>query len=344
MGKGALVPRLRRVSPTRPGLSRQRRGKGFSYLDETGARLQDDEAKARMTALVIPPAWQDVWICPHPTGHLQAVGVDAAGRRQYVYHPDWRARRDAVKHDRVLEIGQRLPSAREQIAADLKTRGLNRRRVLATAARMLDLGFSRVGGERYAEQNSSYGLATMRREHVTVERGGIVTFDYPAKSGRQRVQSLAEPGVVAVVRSLLARSGGGDELLTFHEGRRWYDVRSADINEYLRDVVGVEVSAKDFRTWHGTVLAAIALAVVEADGMLPTARKRVVSHAVKEVAEYLGNTPAVCRRSYIDPRVIDRFESGETIGNAIPRLGAGTEEGQLASIGAAERAVLRLLA
>lgn len=344
MGKSAaVVARLRRSKPNRPGLGRKRRGKGFSYVDESGARLTDDDVKARIVSLVIPPAWEDVWISPDPLGHIQATGIDAAGRRQYVYHPDWRARRDAVKHDHVLEIGERLPGARERIAEDLESRGLNRRRVLAAAARMLDLGFFRVGGERYAEQNASYGLATIRRKHVSVERGGIVTFDYPAKSGRQRVQSLAEPKLVAVIRALVSRRGGGHELLAYTEGRRWYDVRSEDINDYLREVVGVEVSAKDFRTWHGTVLAAIALAVVESEGMSPTARKRVVSHAVREVAEYLGNTPAVCRGSYIDPRVIDRFESGETIGAVIPRLGAGTEDGQLASIGAAERAVLRLL-
>ena len=320
-----------------------RSGRGFRYLDMAGGAITDGPTKARIAALVIPPAWQDVWICPHPNGHIQALGTDAAGRRQYVYHPDWRAPRDAVKHDHVLELGQRLPAARERVAIDLASRGLNRRRVLATAARMLDLGFFRVGGERYALQNNSYGLATILREHVSVRRGGLVTFDYPAKSGQRRVQSLAEPNVVAVIRALLRRTDGGLELLAFRQGDRWYDVRSSDINDYLCEIVGFPVSAKDFRTWHGTVLAAIALAVVEVDGMSATARKRVVSRAVTEVSEYLGNTPAVCRRSYIDPRVIDRFERGETISSVLSRLGAGAEEGQLASIGAAERAVLKLL-
>jgi DNA topoisomerase-1 len=323
------VPRLRRSDPTRPGLGRKVSGRGFRYVDVDGSRLTDPDALARIKALVIPPAWQDVWICPYPNGHIQAIGVDAAGRRQYLYHPAWRSRQDAMKHDHVIEVARRLPAARQRIAEDLGSRGLNRRRVLATAARMLDLGFFRVGGERYAEENSSYGLATI---------------DYPAKSGRQRVQALAEPGVVAVVRALLKRPGGGEELLAYRQGRDWRDVRSTDINEYLCEVVGTDVSAKDFRTWHGTVLAAIALAVAEPDGMSPSARKRLVTHAVKEVSSYLGNTPTVCRKSYIDPRVIERFEEGATIERAVPLLGVGTEAGHLASLGGAEQAVLRLLA
>jgi DNA topoisomerase IB len=337
------MPRLRRANPSGPGIRRLVRGRGFSYVGVDGAALTDPADRARIKALVIPPAWQDVWICPYPDGHIQAVGRDAAGRKQYLYHPVWRARRDALKHDHVLELGRRLPAARERIAVDLGDRGLTRRRVLAAAARMLDLGFFRVGGERYAEQNNSYGLATIRREHVHIERGGLVVFDYPSKSGRHRVQSLTEPAVVAVVRSLLRRQGGGDELLACRDNGRWRDIRSAEINDYLCDVVGAPVSAKDFRTWHGTVLAAIALSVVHVDGMTAAGRKRAVAHAVREVSEYLGNTPAVCRRSYIDPRVIDHFESGETINNVLPRLGAEAGEGELASIGAAERAVLRLL-
>ncbi len=338
------MARLKRSKPDGPGIARRPRGRGFTYVDVDGTTVRAAATVDRIKALLIPPAWQDVWICPYPNGHIQAIGVDAAGRRQYLYHPDWRTRQDAIKHDHVVEVARRLPAARGKIAEDLGSRGLNRRRVLATAARMLDLGFFRIGGERYAEENSSYGLATIRREHVSLERGGVVTFDYPAKSGRQRVQALAEPGVVAVVRALLKRPGGGEELLAYRVGREWRDVKSSDINDYLCEVVGTEVSAKDFRTWHGTVLAAIALAVAEPDGMSQTARKRLVTHAVKEVSTYLGNTPAVCRRSYIDPRVIERFEAGTTIERAMPLLGVGTEQGQLASMGGAERAVLRLLA
>jgi len=337
------VARLKRSAPERAGILRKARGRGFTYVDVDGSTVKDPATRARIKDLVIPPAWRDVWICPYPNGHIQVTGVDAAGRRQYLYHADWRTRKDAIKHDHVVDVAKRLPIARERIGADLASRGLNRRRVLATAARMLDLGFFRIGGERYAEENSSYGLATIRREHVTIERGGVVTFDYPAKSGRQRVQALAEPGVVAVIKALLKRPGGGDELLAYRQGGEWRDVRGVDINDYLCEVVGTEVSAKDFRTWHGTVLAAIALAVAEPAGMSPTARKRLVTHAVKEVSTYLGNTPAVCRKSYIDPRVLERFEAGETIERAVPLLGAGTEEGQLASMGGAERAVLRLL-
>ena len=237
------MPRLKRSDPSRPGIVRKGRGRGFTYLDIDGSPLTDAPTRERIKALVIPPAWRDVWICPYPNGHVQAIGVDAAGRRQYQYHPDWRVRRDVIKHDHVVDVARRLPAARERIDADLASRGLNRRRVLATAARMLDLGFFRIGGERYAEENSSYGLATIRREHVSLERGGIVTFDYPAKSGRQRVQALAEPRVVAVIKALLKRPGGGDELLAYRLGREWRDLRSADINEYLSEVVGTEVSA-----------------------------------------------------------------------------------------------------
>ena len=337
------MPRLRRSNPAKPGIKRLPRGRGFTYVDLDGTTVTDPVVRARIADLVIPPAWRDVWISPYPNGHIQAIGIDAAGRKQYLYHADWRARRDALKHDHVLELGRRLPAARAQVAEDLAGSGLTRRRVLATAARMLDLGFFRVGGERYAEANGSYGLATIRREHVHVQRGGLVVFDYPAKSGRQRVQQLTEPAVVEVVRALLRRRGGGEELLAYYADRQWRDIRSHDINDYLREIVGAEVSAKDFRTWHGTVLAAIALAVVEPQGMSPSGRKAAVARAVREVSEYLGNTPAVCRRSYIDSRVIDHFESGETISNVLPLLGEEADAGMLASIGAAERATLQLL-
>jgi DNA topoisomerase IB len=325
-----------------PGILRKRRGKGFSYHWPDGTPVSDPEVLGRITDLVLPPAWEDVWICPWPHGHIQAVGTDVAGRRQYRYHDEWRRQRDAAKHDRVLTFARRLPQARERVSEHLDQRGLTRDRVLATAFRLLDLGFFRIGGETYAEDNGTYGLATMRREHVSV-RGDVLTFDYLAKGNKQRVQSVVDPNVLKVVRSLVRRDGGGDELLAYRVGRGWADVTSADINVYLREVVGGDVSAKDFRTWHATVLTAVGLAVSAGAPESPTARKRAVTRVVKEVAEYLGNTPAVCRSSYIDPRVIDLYDDGVTVQRSLERLGADADFGQPATHGQVEAAVLRML-
>jgi DNA topoisomerase IB len=304
--------------------------------------VTEPDVLARIAQLAIPPAWQDVWICPLPQGHIQALGTDAAGRRQYRYHDEWRLQRDAAKHDRVLAVARRLPAARAQVHEHLAQRGLTRQRVLATAFRLLDLGFFRVGGESYAEENGTYGLATMRREHVTV-RGDLVVFDYIAKGAKHRVQSLVDPSVSKVLRALLARDGGGEELLAYKDRGQWRDITSADINAYLREVVGAEVSAKDFRTWHATVLTAVGLAVSSGAPPSPTARRRAVRRVVTEVADYLGNTPTVCRSSYIDPRVIDLYEDGVTVWRALERLGADADFGQPATHGHIEAAVLRML-
>ncbi len=217
-----------------------------------------------------------------------------------------------------------------------------RGRALACAVRLLDRGSFRIGSEGYAEDNGTYGLATMRREHVTVE-GDVVVFDYVAKSGKQRVQSVVDPNVRKVVKALLTRDGGGEELLAYKEKGVWRDITSADINVYLREVVGADVSAKDFRTWHATVLMAVALAVSTGAPASPSARKRAVRRAVPEVASYLGNTPAVCRSSYIDPRVIDMYDDGVTVARALEALGDGAAFGQPATHGQVEAAVLRLL-
>jgi DNA topoisomerase IB len=319
-----------------------RRGKGFSYELPDGTRVNDKPTLDRIRELAIPPAWQDVWICPWPTGHIQALGTDAAGRRQYRYHDDWRVQRDAEKHDRVLAFARRLPQARATVAEHLTQRGLTRNRVLAAAFRLLDLGFFRVGGETYAEDNGTYGLATMRREHVTVQ-GDVVIFDYIAKSGKQRVQSVVDPHVRTVVRGLLKRDGGGEELLAYKQGGVWRDITSVDINAYLREVTGADVSAKDFRTWHATVLMAVGLAVSTGAPASTSARKRAINRAVTEVSTYLGNTPAVCRSSYIDPRVVDLYEDGVTVARSLERLGDGASFGQPATHGQIEAAVLRML-
>ena len=335
------MPRLRRSDCTSPGILRRGRGRGFEYLDENGERIDDEEVLERIRELVIPPAWKDVWICPYPFGHIQAVGTDAAGRRQYLYHAQWRARRDQEKFDEMLRFARALPVIRRTAAKHLTQRGLTRERVLACSVRLLDRGFFRVGTEDYAEQNKTYGLATMQKRHVTLGPNGLLVFDYVAKSGKQRVQSVVDPPVYDVVKKLKNRRGGR-ELLAFKDGRAWVDVRSDHINEYIKAVAGEDFSAKDFRTWHGTVLAAVGLAVSGGAAGSKTALERAISRTVKEVAHYLGNTPAVCRASYIDPRVFDRYRDGITIGGALDQLG-DVDLGEPATRGAIEEAVLDLL-
>lgn len=336
------MTRLRRSDCSAPGIKRVRRGKGFAYLWADGRRVVEPDVLQRIADLVLPPAWTDVWICPFPNGHIQAIGTDAAGRRQYRYHDTWRLQRDTAKHERVLDFARRLSPARAQVREHLQQRGLPKQRVLAAAFRLLDLGFFRIGGESYAEDNGTYGLATMRREHVSV-RGDVLKFDYIAKGSKQRVQSLVDDDVRKVVQLLVRRNGGGDELLAYKERGQWRDITSADINAYLKEVFGTEVSAKDFRTWHATVFTAVGLAVSSALPQSPSARKRAVSRVVTEVSTYLGNTPAVCRSSYIDPRVIDLYDDGVTITRSLERLGADAQFGQPATHGEIEAAVLRML-
>ncbi len=309
--------RLRRSALSAPGISRKRRGKGFAYYGPDGSLLNDDPTIARIKALVIPPAWKKVWICPFPNGHIQAVGTDAAGRRQYLYHPQWQQERAEEKFDRVLDMSTRLPDWRAKVAADLGGKGLSRDRVLALALHLLDQGYFRAGGEQYAEENESYGLATLLCEHVSV-RGDAVSFDYPAKSGVQRRLELADPEVARAVKALLRRGDRSGRLLVCRAASGWADIRSDDLNARFKELVGAEFSVKDLRTWHGTVLAAAAFA--DAD---PPVSKRVVKRVeaavMKEVAESLGNTPAVARSSYVDPRVVAGYEQGLTIGTGVRR-------------------------
>ena len=332
---------LRRAEPGAGGIRRRRCGRGFRYLD-AGEPVNDERTLARIRALVIPPAWQDVWICADPAGHIQATGTDAAGRRQYLYHSRWRERREQDKHDRVTELGAVLPQVREVVSRHLDGRGLTRDRVLAAAVRLIDLGFFRPGGVEYAEENGTFGLATILKEHVTLTKGQLM-FDYTAKGAKHREQAIAEDQVCAVVRSLKRRRNGGEKLLAYRAGRYWHDVTAADINDYIREVSGGDFTAKDFRTWHATVLAAVGLAVSERAGT-DAARTRAIARMVSEVAGYLGNTPAVARASYIDPRVIRCYENGQTIAAALGDLGKDSDFGDLATRGRAERAVLKLLA
>lgn len=335
------MPRLRTVSPNSSGWTRRRSGKGFRYLDEDGASL-GTEASLRCKQLVIPPAWNEVWICPVENGHIQAVGTDEAGRRQYLYHSKWRELRDKSKHDRVLTVAARLPKARRRVATDLGQEGMPRDRALATAFRLLDLGFFRIGGETYAEENGSYGLATIEKQHVRIEQGSVV-FEYVAKSGKERLIALVDQPVREAVETLRRRRGGGMELLAYRDGRRWRDISSTDINSYVKEVVGDDVSAKDFRTWHGTVLAAVELAAANDTSASKAARKRAVASAMREVSEYLGNTPTVARSSYVDPRVIDLFEDGITISANLRVVREDISLGDGATHGRIEQAVLDLL-
>jgi DNA topoisomerase IB len=334
---------VRRVDCSGPGIRRRRRGRGFEYLDEDGRRIEEPSVLERIRELSIPPAWEDVWICPYPMGHIQATGSDAAGRKQYRYHDRWRERRDREKFESMLAFGRALPGLRERVRRDLGREGMRRERVLACAARLLDLGFFRIGSEDYAEENDTYGIATMRKRHVVLD-GDLIVFDYESKGGQRRVQALADPGVAKVVRALKRRRGGGHELLAYKRGRRWVDVRSSDINEYVKEASGGDFTAKDFRTWSATVLAAVALAVSgQAANGSRTGRKRAKARAVKEVARYLGNTPTVCRASYIDPRVFDRFDGGLTIGGVLPELAEDAGAWPLVQR-TVEEAVLDLLA
>ena len=336
------MPRLRRADCSRPGLTRRRAGKGFTYVDGCGRKVTDPETLARIRALAIPPAWTDVWICEDPWGHIQALGTDVKGRRQYRYHDKWRERRDREKFDHMLEFAAALPTIRNITAEHLAQDGLTKERVLACAVRLLDLGFFRIGTEGYAEENQTYGLATMRKKHVRVD-GDIITFDYIAKSGKRRIQSVADPDVVAVVSQLKARSGGGYELLAYQVDGAWCDVKSSDINTYIKTVTGGEFTAKDFRTWSATVLASVGLAVSSGVSSSKTARTRAIARAMKEVADYLGNTPTVARSSYVDPRVIDRYLNGVTILESLTGMDEDTGLGGLSTHGTIEQAVLELL-
>lgn len=289
---------------------------------------------ARIAELSIPPAWREVWICLDALGHLQATGIDAAGRKQYLYHQRWRVHRDRQKFDSMTAFGSSLPKLRSRIARDLRpataagpaagvrAEALSRDLVVACAVRLLDLGFFRIGSEDYAERNESYGLTTMLRRHVTIA-GEELIFDFPAKSGQRRVQAVADPESLAVLATLKRRRGSA-QLLAYRDGSRWRELHAEEVNDYIKRGTGEEFSAKDFRTWNATVLAAIALAARAAPGKHGAgAGERAVAAAIKTVAAYLGNTPAVARASYVDPRVIDRFKAGTTIAPALGSLNGG---------------------
>ena len=304
------MPRLRRSDSSGRGIRRLRSGRGFTYRDTAGQLVKDADLRARIENLAIPPAWTQVWIAPDANGHIQATGADAAGRIQYIYHPTWREQKDRLKFNRALALAKTLPTARRRVTLDLRDDGPTKTRALAAAFRLLDTGALRVGSERYAQEHGSLGLSTLLGSHVSIF-GDTISLDFPGKSGQDWDSVLMDAELASVLRSL-KRRGPNVRLLAYKDGRTWHPVGADDINAYVRAQTKGEFTAKDFRTLHGSVTAAIALARFGPQ-KTPSARKRVVAQVMREVAEVLGNTPAVARTSYVDPRVVDRFDRGCTI-------------------------------
>ncbi|CAN5427096.1 DNA topoisomerase IB [soil metagenome] len=333
--------RLRRTSADQPGWTRRRAGSGFTYLDEGGRRLEALDVD-RVKSLVIPPAWTDVWITPYANGHLQAVGTDDAGRRQYLYHPAWRERRDAEKFDRMLLFGKGLVKARELVLADLGRDGMPLERACAAAVRLLDLGYFRIGNDVYADTHGSFGLTTIERRHVRRQQDRLV-FAFTGKSGVEHRVEIDDATVIEAVEIMRRRrSAEHPGLLAYRDGRSWRSIIPDLVNAYVRETTGLEATAKDFRTWHATVLAAAALAEAASSGEpgeTKASRKRAVAAAMREVSEFLGNTPALARSSYVDPRVVEAYERGLTIRGTTRRTYDTPDERQAAL----ERATLKLI-
>jgi DNA topoisomerase-1 len=321
------VPRLRRSDCNKPGYTRSRHGKGFSYRNQQGQPLERDELR-RVKELVIPPAWQEVWISPYPNGHIQAVGTDDAGRRQYIYHSAWREKKDREKFDRALDFGERLPSARRVITQHLRSNGSGRERAFAAALRIVDSGALRIGSAQYAAQNGSFGVTTLRVEHVTLS-GPVITLGFPGKSGQQWDTTIEDADLAAALRPMVRREDADTMLAYRAADGSWHSIEASQLNEFLRQVTGGGFTAKDFRTWQATVVAAMELARLDLKATSRTARQKAVAATMRSVAEHLGNTPAIARSSYVDPRLVDRFMSGEVI--------------PVASYSASEKAVRELL-
>jgi DNA topoisomerase-1 len=303
----AAVGGLSRSDPRGPGITRVSGSAGFTYRDPAGTLVADAATLARIGALVLPPAWTNVWISADPWGHIQATGTDSRGRLQYRYHEQWREQRDVQKFDHMLRFAQSLPALRAAALRDLRVRGLSRDRVTASAVRLIDVGLFRIGGERYAELDHHYGVATLLKQHVRVIRGGV-SFDYIAKEGKRRAITVGDAAIVPAVRSLARSDNGLDALFCWQEGSAWHALHSHDVSDYIATHAGGHFTAKEFRTWNATVLAALELANA---GPSPTARQRksVIAGCIRSVAELLGDTPAVARKAYIDPRLISRYEA-----------------------------------
>jgi DNA topoisomerase IB len=302
--------RLRHSNASGKGYRRLAAGTGFTYRDLDGSTLPPGPVRERLESIGIPPAWTDVWIAPYDNGHIQATGLDAMGRRQYIYHPAWREKKDRLKFDRALQLAESLPTARRLVTMDLRSDGISRERVLAAAFRMLDSGSLRVGSERYTNENGSHGLATLLCAHVKV-RQECLCLSFPAKSGKTWESEINDADLAALVQ-VLKRRGGNARLLAYRNGRMWHPVGSPEINEYVKERTGADFTAKDFRTLRGTVAAAVSLARTGPQ-KTEAAKKRAISLAMQDAAAVLGNTPSIARKSYVDPRLLDHFSAGETI-------------------------------
>ena len=337
--ESAKVAGLRYVTDEMPGIRRKRAGKGFIYRGPDGQTIRDPKELARFKALGIPPAWTDVWICPNPRGHLQATGRDARGRKQYRYHPRWREVRDETKYERMLAFAQALPHIRRRAEEDLKLPGLPRRKVLATVVRLLEKTLIRVGNEEYARTNKSFGLTTMRDRHVKVE-GATLRFSFKGKSGVRHDVEVTDRRLARIVQR--SQELPGQELFQYvdDDGQR-QTIDSGDVNDYLREISGADFTAKDFRTWAGTVLAAMALQEFEAFDSAAQAKKNVV-RAIERVAERLGNTPSVCRKCYVHPIVIDAYLDGSMLETLKDRAEEELAE-SLGELDPEEAAVMTLL-
>jgi DNA topoisomerase-1 len=335
----ARAARLRYVSDTERGYGRRRRGKSFTYVRASGETLRNPVALARIRSLAIPPAWKDVWICPTPNGHLQATGRDARGRKQYRYHARWREAQDQQKYERAIAFAKTLPKIRRTVARHLRRRGLPREKVLAAVVKLLETTLIRVGNEEYARDNDSFGLTTMQDEHVKF-RGPTVRFDFRGKHGIEHEINLEDPVLARIVHA--CRDLPGQELFQYvDEGGAVRDVASQDVNDYLRAISGEDFTAKDFRTWAGTALAAQALQEFQ-DFDSAAAAKRNITKAIERVAERLGNTQAICRKCYVHPAIIEAYMDRSLV-KTLKRRTETELRGRMHRLSSEEAAVLALL-
>jgi DNA topoisomerase I len=330
---------LRYVSDAKPGIQRKRWRTGFRYIGTDGKPIRDAETLARIKSLVIPPAWTDVWICVIPNGHLQATGRDARGRKQSRYHPRWREVRDETKYEHMMAFGKALPIIRERVEQDLSLSGLPRPKILATIVRLMEITLIRVGNETYARENKSYGLTTMRGKHVEIH-GSAITFTFRGKSGVRHAIDLEDRRLARIVQR--CQDLPGYELFQYldSDGER-HSIDSTDVNGYLREMTGQDFTAKDFRTWAGTVLACAALRSLETFESEAQAKKNVLE-AIKTVAARLGNTPSVCRKCYVHPAILECYMAGELLKSAKRRIARETAE-SMTALRAEEASMLRLL-
>ena len=336
--ESARAAGLRYVTDDEPGIRRKQRGKGFTYLDPQGRTVKDEKTLERIRKLAIPPAWTDVWICSRPNGHLQATGRDARGRKQYRYHAGWREVRDESKFGRMIAFGEALPKIRERLEQDMSQRGLGREKVLATVVKLLETTLIRVGNKEYVKQNNSFGLTTLRDQHVDVD-GSTLRFEFRGKSGKEHSVEVQDRRLARIVKQ--CRDLPGQKLFQYlDENRERQSVSSEDVNAYLRETTGEDFSAKDFRTWGGTVLALSALLEIGGCESEREANKAVVE-AVKRVAGQLGNRPAICRKYYVHPVVIQSFLEG-TLRDTLEEAVEGTED-ESNGLRRLEAQVLRLL-